>query len=311
MYGAGDVRIEDVPDPAIHAPTDAIVRVMRAAICGSDLHPYRSMPATGQGRQMGHEFLGIIEDTGAEVTGLKRGDLVLSPFTYADNTCFWCRRGLQTSCPHGGRYGFPDPAGHGVDGGQGEAVRVPQASGTLVKLPAAADPALLPSLMTLTDVFCTGHHAAVTARVGPGVSVAVVGDGAVGLCAVLAARRLGAEQVILMGRHTDRTALGVEFGATDVILTSGEEGAEQVRKLTGGRGTDAVLECVGTMQTLTTSFGAVRDGGVISRVGVPSYADGPIGMDMIMPAAATLKYLAAPIADDKLKAPFQIPPPHP
>ena len=194
MYGAGDVRIADVPDPAIHAPTDAIVRVVRAAICGSDLHPYRSMPATDQGRQMGHEFLGIIEDTGAEVTGLKRGDLVLSPFTYADNTCFWCHRGLQTSCPRGGRYGFD-----GVDGGQGEAVRVPQASGTLVKLPVAADSALLPSLMTLTDVFCTGHHAAVTARVGPGVSVAVVGDGAVGLCAVLAARRLGAEQIVLMG----------------------------------------------------------------------------------------------------------------
>jgi len=260
MYGAGDVRIADVPDPAIHAPTDAIVRVVRAAICGSDLYPYRSMPATNQGRPMGHEFLGIIEDTGAEVTGLRRGDLVLSPFTYADNTCFWCRRGLQTSCPHGGRYGFD-----GVDGGQGEAVRVPQASGTLVKLPVAADSALLLSLMTLTDVFCTGHHAAVTAQVGPGVSVAVVGDGAVGLCAVLAAKRLGAG-----------------FGATDIVLASGDEGVEEVRKLTGGHGVDAVLECVGSMQTLSTSFGAVRDGGVVSRVGVPSYADGPIGMDMIM-----------------------------
>jgi threonine dehydrogenase-like Zn-dependent dehydrogenase len=169
-----------------------------------------------------------------------------------------------------------------VDAGQGEAVRVPQASGTLVKLPAAADPALLPSLMTLTDVFCTGHHAAVTAQVGPGVSIAVVGDGAVGLCAVLAARRLGAEQIILLGRHTDRTDLGAGFGATDIVLTPGEEGAEQVRKLTGGHGADAVLECVGTMQTLTTWFGAVRDGGTISRVGVPSYTDKPIGMDMIM-----------------------------
>jgi threonine dehydrogenase-like Zn-dependent dehydrogenase len=261
LYGAGDVRVQDVPDPVIQSPADAIVRVVRAAICGSDLHPYRSQPAGGQGRPMGHEFLGIVEDTGAEVTGLKRGDLVLSPFTYADNTCFWCRRGLQTSCPRGGRYGFD-----GVDGGQGEAVRVPQADGTLVKLSAAADPALLPSLMTLTDVFCTGHHAAVTARVAPGVSVAVIGDGAVGLCAVLAARRLGAEQIILMGRHAGRTSLG----------------AEVVRKLTRGRGADAVLECVGSMQTLTTSFGAVRDGGVVSRVGVPSYSDGPIGMDMIM-----------------------------
>ena len=282
MFGAGDVRVQDVPDPAIQAPTDAVVRVTAAAICGSDLHPYRSMPPAETGRQMGHEFLGVVEDIGSEVTGLKRGDLVLSPFTYADNTCYWCRKGLQTSCPHGGRYGFPDPAGHGVDGGQGEAVRVPQAAGTLVKLPVAADPALLPSLLTLTDVFCTGHHAAVTAHVGPGVSVAVVGDGAVGLCAVLAAKRLGAEQVILLGRHTDRTDLGVEFGASDVVLASGDEGVEAVRKLTGGRGADTVLECVGSMQTLTTSFGAVRDGGVISRVGVPSYTDGPIGMDMIM-----------------------------
>jgi threonine dehydrogenase-like Zn-dependent dehydrogenase len=181
------------------------------AITGSDLHPYRSMPATSQGRQMGHEFLGIVEDTGAEVTGLKGGDLVLSPFTYADNTCFWCRRGLQTSCPHGGRDGFD-----GFDGGPGEAVRVPQASGTLVKLPVAADSTLLPSLMTLTDVFSTGHHAAVTAQVGPGVSGAVVGDGAVGLCAVLTARRLAAEQIVLMGRHTDRTDLGAGFGATDI-----------------------------------------------------------------------------------------------
>ncbi|HEY3648477.1 MAG TPA: alcohol dehydrogenase catalytic domain-containing protein [Streptosporangiaceae bacterium] len=277
LYGAGDVRVQDVPDPVIQSPDDAIVRVVRAAICGSDLHPYRSQPPGGQGRPMGHEFLGIVEDTGAEVTSLKRGDLVLSPFTYADNTCFWCQRGLQTSCPRGGRYGFD-----GVDGGQGEAVRVPQADGTLVKLPAAADPALLPSLMTLTDVFCTGHHAAVTARVAPGVSVAVIGDGAVGLCAVLAARRLGAEQVILLGRHAGRTSLGAGFGATDIVLASGAEGAEEVRKLTRGRGADAVLECVGSMQTLTTSFGAVRDGGIISRVGVPSYTDGPIGMDMIM-----------------------------
>lgn len=277
MYGAGDVRVEDVPDPVIQTPADAIVRVVRAAICGSDLRPYRSMPATGQGRQMGHEFLGIVEDTGAEVTGLKHGDTVLSPFTYADNTCFYCRLGLQTSCPHGGRYGFD-----GVDGGQGEAVRVPQAAGTLVKLPVAPDSVLLPSLMTLTDVFCTGHHAAVAAHVRPGVSVAVVGDGAVGLCAVLAARRLGAEQIVLMGRHSERTDLGVEFGASDVVHTSGEEGVEAVRKLTSGHGVDAVLECVGSMQALTTSFGAIRDGGVVSRVGVPSYSEGPIGMNMIM-----------------------------
>jgi len=276
IVGVRQVAVRERLDPR-PAAGEVVVQMKAAAICGSDLHPYRSMPATNQGRPMGHEFLGIVEDTGAQVTGLKRGDLVLSPFTYADNTCFWCRSGVQTSCPHGGRYGFG-----GVDGGQGEAVRVPQAPGTLVKLPVPADSALLPSLMTLTDVFCTGHHAAVTAQVGSGVSVAVIGDGAVGLCAVLAARRLGAEPIILMGRHADRTELGAGFGATDIVLASGEEGVEEVRKLTGGHGADAVLECVGSMQTLTTSFGAVRDGGVISRVGVPSYTDGPIGMDMIM-----------------------------
>jgi threonine dehydrogenase-like Zn-dependent dehydrogenase len=165
--------------------------------------------------------------------------------------------------------------------------------------------------MTLTDVFCTGHHAAVTAHVGPGVSVAVVGDGAVGLCAVLAAKRLGAEQVILLGRHTDRTDLGVEFGATDVVLASGDEGVEAVRKLTGGRGADAVLECVGSMQTLTTSFGAVRDGGVISRAGIPQYTEGPIGMDMLMrnltltggatPARAYMDHLLPDVLDGTIQ----------
>jgi threonine dehydrogenase-like Zn-dependent dehydrogenase len=256
MYGAGDVRVENVPDPQIQRPTDAIVRVVRTCVCGSDLHPYHDLAASDRGTTMGHEFVGVVEEAGGEVSSVSRGDLVVASFSYQDNTCPICRDGVQTACLHGGFFSTA----------QAEAVRVPQADGTLVKLSAAADPALLPSLMTLTDVFCTGHHAAVTARVAPGVSVAVIGDGAVGLCAVLAARRLGAEQIILMGRHAGRTSLG----------------AEVVRKLTRGRGADAVLECVGSMQTLTTSFGAVRDGGVVSRVGVPSYSDGPIGMDMIM-----------------------------
>ena len=258
------------------------MRVVAAAVCGSDLHPYRSMPPAETGRQMGHEFLGYVEEVGADVAGIRRGDLVLSPFTYSDNTCEYCREGLHTSCRAGGRFGFPDVDGHRVDGGQGEAVRVPQASGTLVKLPVAADSALIPSLLALTDVFCTGHHAAVGARVGPGSTVAVVGDGAVGLCAVLAAKRLGAERIILLGSRKSRTDLGVEFGATDVVLERGDEAVAKVRELTRGAGVRAVLECVGSMQTLTTSFGAVRDGGVISRVGVPDYAEGPIGMDMIM-----------------------------
>src|SRR6266550_9614843 len=202
MYGAGDVRIETVPDAGLVESTDAVVRVTRAAICGSDLWPYKSMESSETGRRMGHEFIGVVEDAGSEVRTVRAGDLVVAPFVWSDGTCVFCQAGLHPSCLHGGRYGFD-----GVDGGQGEAVRVPQADGTLVVLPVGPDAALLPSLVTLTDVMATGHHAALAARVGPGKTVAVVGDGAVGLCAVIAARRLGAEQVVLLGRHSDRIAL--------------------------------------------------------------------------------------------------------
>ncbi|KOU62370.1 IMP dehydrogenase [Streptomyces sp. MMG1533] len=277
MYGAGDVRIENRPDPKIQQRTDAVVRVVLSCVCGSDLWPYKSMPATDSGRPMGHEFLGVVEETGADVTGIKAGDLVVAPFTYCDNTCDYCARGLHISCRHGGRYGLD-----GVDGGQGEAVRVPQADGTLVKLPVGADSALLPSLLTLSDVMGTGHHGAVTARVSRGDCVLVIGDGAVGLCAVIAAKRLGAEQVVLMGRHTDRTDLGREFGATDVVAERGEEGVTRVRELAGGDGVDKVIEAVGTRQTLETALAAVVDGGTISRLGVPQYEEGPVGPSMIM-----------------------------
>ncbi|MEQ0564235.1 alcohol dehydrogenase catalytic domain-containing protein [Amycolatopsis sp. NEAU-NG30] len=272
IYGAGDVRVENVPDPKPAEPTDAIVRVLRACICGSDLWPYGSRPATEKGDRIGHEFLGVVEDLGSEVSGLAPGDVVVAPFAYADNTCEYCRAGLHTSCPHGGFFG----AG-GVDGGQGEAVRVPFAQGTLVKLPVGEDDALLPSLVTLSDVFPTGHHCAVTAGVGPGSVVTVIGDGAVGLSAVLAAKRLGAERIILMGRHADRTSLGREFGATDVVAERGDEGIARVRELTGGFGTPAVLECVGTLTTLETALAVVRDGGTVSRVGAPQYAEVPFG----------------------------------
>ena len=272
MYKAGDVRVEDVPDPVLHEPTDAIVRITQACICGSDLWPYQSMPVSDEGRRMGHEFIGVVEELGSGVSGLKRGDLVVAPFVWADNTCDFCTEGLQTSCRHGGGWGAP-----GVDGGQGEAVRVPQAQGTLVKLPVAADSALMPSLLTLSDVFCTGHHGAMTARVQPGHAVTVVGDGAVGLCAVLAAKRLGAEQIVLMGRHTDRTDLGREFGANHIVAERGDEGIERVRELTRGDGTHAVIECVGTEQSLATAFGVVRDGGVVSRLGVSQYTQVPMG----------------------------------
>lgn len=306
MYEAGDVRMEDVPDPVIRQRTDAIVRVTRSCICGTDLWPYQSMPATDGGRRMGHEFIGVVEDTGAEVSTLKRGDLVVAPMVWADNTCDFCTEGLQSSCRHGGHWGAP-----GVDAGQGEAVRVPQARGTLVKVPVAEDSALMPSLLTLSDVFCTGHHGAVTARVQPGHSVTVVGDGAVGLCAVLAAKRLGADRIILMGRHSDRTDLGRDFGATDVVAERGDEGVDKVRELTRGDGTHAVIECVGTEQSLATAFGVVRDGGIVTRLGVSQYTQVPMGFDTIMrnitltggaaPARAYIEELMPDILDGKVQ----------
>ncbi|GAA1313982.1 zinc-binding dehydrogenase [Saccharothrix xinjiangensis] len=275
LYGAGDVRVEDAPDPVLRHPTDAIVRVVRSCVCGSDLHPYHSMPASGQGTPMGHEFLGVVEEPGSEVTGLTRGDLVVSPFAYSDNTCEFCREGLHTSCRNGGFWGN----GNGdVGGAQAEAVRVPQASGTLVKLPGVGeDSPLLPSLLTLADVYGTGYHAAKQARVNPRTTVTVIGDGAVGLLAVLSAKQLGAERIILMGRHEDRTDLGREFGATDVVAARGDEGIAEVRELTGGDGTHTVLEAVGHMSAYDMAVGVVRPGGVISRVGVPQYEQAPVG----------------------------------
>src|SRR5207253_4063265 len=227
--------------------------------------------------------VGVVEDAGADVHTLKTGDLVVAPFLWSDGTCVFCREGLHTSCLHGGRYGFD-----GVDGGQGEAVRVPQADGTLVVLPIDADDALMPSLVTLTDVMATGHHAALAARVGPGKTVAVVGDGAVGLCAVIAARRLGAEQVILLGRHADRIALAREFGATHIVSERGDEAVERVRELTGGLGAHSVLECVGLEQSTVTALSLARPGGAVGRVGVPQ--------DESLPAAQPTFYNNVTIA---------------
>jgi len=263
MHGAGDVRIETVPDARIVEPTDALLTVTQACICGSDLWPYKSMEPSAKGRRMGHEFIGVVEDVGADVRTVKPGDLVVAPFAWSDGTCEFCRQGLQTSCLHGGWWGGD------LDGGQGEAVRVPLADGTLVVLPVGRDDALMPSLLTLSDVMGTGHHAARTARVGPGKVVAVVGDGAVGLCGVLAARRLGAEQIILLGRHPARIALAREFGATDIVSERGEEAIERVRALTGGLGAHSVLECVGLGQATVTALSIVRPGGAVGRVGVP------------------------------------------
>jgi threonine dehydrogenase-like Zn-dependent dehydrogenase len=273
MYGAGDVRVEDVPDARLIESTDALVRVTRAGICGSDLWPYRSMEPSEAGRRMGHEFIGIIEVVGAGVETIKAGDLVISPFKWCDGTCVFCREGLHSECLHGGRYGFGD-----VDGGQGEAVRVPYAEGTLVVLPADVDDAPMPSLLALTDVMGTGHHAARTAKVDPGKTAAVIGDGAVGLCGVIACQRLGAESIILLGRNPDRVALAKEFGATDVVSERGEEAIERVRELTGGLGAHSVLECVGTEQAVLTALEIARAGGSVGRVGVPEDEKFPGGV---------------------------------
>ncbi len=269
MYGAGDVRIEDVPDATLIEPTDALVRITRACICGSDLWPYNQMAPTESGRRMGHEFIGVVEDVGADVRTVEPGDLVVAPFAWSDGTCAFCREGLQTSCLHGGWWGGD------LDGGQGEAVRVPQADGTLVVLPVGEDDALMPSLLTLSDVMGTGHHAALAARVAPGHSVAVVGDGAVGLCGVIAAKRLGAERIILLGRHPDRIALGRDFGATDIVGERGDEAVERVKELTGGFGAQSVLECVGHDLSMETALRIVRPGGAVGRVGVPQHEQIP------------------------------------
>jgi len=273
MYGAGDVRVETVPDAHLLEPTDALVRVTRAGICGSDLWPYKSMEPTETGRRMGHEFIGVVEAVGDDVRTISEGELVISPFLWSDGTCVFCREGLQSECLHGGRYGMDD-----VDGGQGEAVRVPQADGTLVVLPVAEDDALMPSLLTLSDVMGTGHHAAVAAQVGPGRAVAVVGDGAVGLCGVIASKRLGAERIVLLGSNLERIALGEEFGATDVVRERGDEAVERVKELTGGLGAHSVLECVGLEQAVVTALEIARPGGAIGRVGVPEHDTTPTGI---------------------------------
>jgi threonine dehydrogenase-like Zn-dependent dehydrogenase len=264
MYGAGDVRIENVPDATLVEPTDALVRVTRAAICGGDMWPYKQMQPSAAGQRMGHEFIGVVDAIGAEVRTVKAGDVVIAPDAWSDGTCVFCQEGLHTSCLHGGWW-----ASDGIDGGQGEAVRVPQADGTLVVLPVGPDDALMPSLLTLSDVMGTGHHAALAAGVGPGKTVAVVGDGAVGLCGVIAAKRLGAERIILLGSYPDRIALAKEFGATDVVSERGDEAVARARELTGGFGAHSVLECVGHEQSTVTALSIVRPGGAVGRVGLP------------------------------------------
>lgn len=289
MYGAGDVRVEDVDQPTLVEATDAIVRTVRTCICGSDLHPFHQMPESDQGTPMGHESIAVVEEVGSAVTQVKPGDFVIAPFAYADNTCEICRDGFQTACPQGGFHSTL----------QAECARVPQADGSLVVVPGVdpetASEELLASLLTLSDVYLTGYHAAHMADVRPGQSVAVVGDGAVGLSAVLAAQQLGAEQIILMGRHTARTDIGREFGATDVVAERGEEGVATVLELTGGLGVHVVLEAVGHMPAYVQSYEILRPGGVISRVGVPQYEDAPVGFGSLFGKNARLAGGPAPV----------------
>jgi threonine dehydrogenase-like Zn-dependent dehydrogenase len=273
MYRAGDVRIEDVPDARIVDPTDAIVRVTRACICGSDLWPYASMEPSETGQSMGHEAIGVVQDVGPQVTTIKKGDVVVMPFAFSDGTCAFCHEGLPTACVRVGFFG-----NNGTNGAQAEALRIPLADGTLYPLPVGEDDALMPSLLTLSDVMGTGHHAAVVAKVAPAKRAAVVGDGAVGLCAVIAAKRLGAEQIIIMGRHPDRLALAREYGATDVVSERGEESVERVRELTGGEGVHSVLECVGHAASMETAIAIARPGGAVGRVGVPQHTEIPGSM---------------------------------
>ena len=306
LHGTGDVRVESVPDAQLIEPTDALVEVARAAVCGSDLWPYKEMEASLIGRRMGHEALGVVEAIGSDVRTIRVGDFVIMPFAFSDGTCDFCHEGLHTSCDHGGFFGTMD-----TPGAQAEAIRVPQADGTLFVLPGRADPALMPSLLTLSDVMGTGHHAAVSARVGPGKTVAIVGDGAVGLCGVIAARRLGAARVLILGRHPDRIALAREFGATDVVSERGEEAIARVLELTGGSGVHSVLECVGAEQAMRTALDIVRPGGAVGRVGVPHYEAIPAAREMFYdnitvaggpaPARAYIEELLPDVLDGKIQ----------
>lgn len=262
--GPGAVEVGERPDPVIQEPTDAVVRVVLGCVCGSDLWYYRGESPHAAG-SIGHEFIGVVEQAGADVRSVRAGDLVVAPFIYSDMTCPHCRNGSTISCPAGGNFGNGT-----IDGGQGEAVRVPQAGGTLVPVPGSGHPdEVLKSLLALSDVMSTGHHAAAAAGVKAGDTVAVVGDGAVGLCAVLAARRLGAERVIALSRHPTRQKVAREFGATDIIEARGDEAVQAVLDLTGGTGANAALECVGTGQSIATAAAIARPGSVIGIVGVP------------------------------------------
>ncbi|MDR6623506.1 zinc-dependent alcohol dehydrogenase family protein [Sinomonas atrocyanea] len=265
---ARDVEVGERPDPKIQDATDALVRVVRGCVCGSDLWYYRGINPHKVG-SIGHEYIGVVEEVGPEVKDLAVGDFVIAPFTFNDGTCPACLAGFPSNCEHGGAFGNGE-----TDGGQGEFVRAPFADATLVKVPGKDfTDEQLASFTALSDVMCTGYHAGVSAGVKEGDTVAVVGDGAVGLSAVLGARLLGAKRIIALSRHADRQAVAKEFGATDIVAERGEEAIAEVLRLTDGVGVDAALECVGTDQSIETAAGVTRAGGMIGAVGVPLYEE--------------------------------------
>ncbi|MDN5797413.1 MAG: zinc-dependent alcohol dehydrogenase family protein [Intrasporangium sp.] len=265
IHAPRDIRVEQVPDPRIEEQTDAIVRVTAGCICGSDLWRYRGQNPITPGSTIGHEVVGVVEDVGADVRRIRVGDFVIVPFCHCDNTCPNCVAGVQSACVNRGT----------TQSGQAELTRVGQADGSLVRTDPPG-PHLMPSILSLTDVLPTGWHAAVSGGVRPGMTVAVVGDGAVGLCAVLAAQQQGAERIIAMSRHEDRQRLAREFGATDVVAERDEAGIEAVKELTKGIGVEATLECVGTDQSIRTAFGLARAGSTVGFVGVPHGVTLPI-----------------------------------
>ena len=259
LYAPGDVRFEARDDPRIIKPTDAIIKMSATCVCGSDLWPYRGFNPTAEPSPMGHEYCGIVEEVGREVTSVKPGQFVIGSFFASDNTCPICRAGYQSSCQHA----------EFVGGAQAPVLRVPLADGTLVATPGVPSKDIIPSLLSTSDVFGTGWFAAEAANVKPGMTVAVVGDGAVGLLGVLSAKQMGAERIIAMSRHEARQKLAREFGATDIVTERGDEGVARIKDLTNGIGADAVLECVGTQESMKQAIGSTRKGGYVSYVGVP------------------------------------------
>ncbi len=267
LHAPGEISADIVPDPILRHPTDALVRALASCICGSDLWHYRGM--TNRRGRIGHEFVGVVEEVGSEVRTVRAGDVVIAPFVYSCGVCVNCRAGWTTSCLIGGDWGLPDRDGRLVDGGQGQYLRVPLADGTLVTTGVNDSDERIPALLALTDVVGTGHHAAISAGAGRAGTVVVIGDGAVGLCAVLASARLGARRIIVLSTHPDRAKVAETFGATDVVAARGDEAVHTVMELTGGLGADGACECVGTESSWDTALRAVRPGGTVGYVGVP------------------------------------------